>query len=161
MSVLPLSYTPGPKQILKRKHTDNVDTIWLALGDKQEWMHTQRKDCGWTGHPGDSRKAEPQRTRSHSFYTEKGSPEIPNTFFLWVKTEITRPLLVFSNNKISSEKSHAHCLQITVHDSWLLLVKMASDTVVTETRWITEDILFTSSQRKSAKFSSQKVKTKA
>lgn len=46
MSVLPLSYTPGPKQILKRKHTDNVDTIWLALGEKQEWRERTVAELG-------------------------------------------------------------------------------------------------------------------
>lgn len=65
----------------------------------------------------------------------KRKPRNHQHIFLWVKTEVTRPLLVFAFVFFFKLiKFHKKEAMPTVHDSWLLLVKMASDTVVRETR---------------------------
>lgn len=105
MSVLPPSYTPRAKQILKREHRDDFNTIWLALREKQGWIQTQRNDYGATW---GLQVASWRQQQSWVLKDNKEAQKSPALLFLSVKTKVTRPLLVFLLIKLHQKKPHPH-----------------------------------------------------
>lgn len=108
-------------QTLKGKHTDDYNTVWLALWEMQRWMHTQERRLALTWGskylPGDRSRVEPWRiTRSHS--TQKTEAQKSPTCLLWVKTEVTGPLFAFLLIKFHEKKSHppVYVSRFTAHD---------------------------------------------